>query len=184
VRAMFSFVALGAIFSQTFAQQGTPSPLVVVPAIDLQKYSGTWYEIARLPNRFQANCAGDVTATYMIDGDGYIVVNRCRNEKGEIVEATGRARRASPDGPSSQLEVRFAPAVLSFLPFVWGKYWVIDLSPDYQYAVVGEPKREYLWVLSRSSTLPDTTLRNILSRVEHQGYDLRDLIYTKHSGAQ
>ena len=184
MKFLFIVVALVFFSSRTSAQEKTPSPLETVPAVDLQRYSGTWYEIARLPNRFQANCAGDVTATYTIDGDGYVVVNRCRNVKGEIVEATGRARRAASDGPSSQLEVRFAPAVLSFLPFVWGKYWIIDLSPDYQYAVVGEPKREYLWILSRSSTLPDTTLKSILNRVEQQGYDLRELIFTKHTDPQ
>jgi apolipoprotein D and lipocalin family protein len=113
------------------AQEKTSKTLDVVPSVDILRYIGTWYEIARLPNRFQEKCAGDVTATYSILDNGEImVVNRCRHENGEITEAEGRARRASDDEPNTKLEVRFAPAFLSFLPFVWGDYWIIDLAPD------------------------------------------------------
>ncbi len=153
--------------------------LKVVPSIDVQKYSGRWFEIARLPNRFQSDCAGDVVATYTLDGNEFIVVNRCRKVNGEMIESTGRARRSSDDAPNSKLEVRFAPAFLSFLPFVWGKYWIIDLAPDYSYAVIGEPKREFLWILARTRTLPETTLHDILERITGQGYDIKNLIYTK-----
>ena len=109
------------------------------------------------------------------------VVNRCRNEDGEFTIAEGVARRASEDGSDSKLEVRFAPAFLSFLPFVWGDYWVIDLGADYNYAVVGEPNREYLWVLSRSPVMDDTLLAAILERARKQGYDTSKLIRTKHT---
>jgi apolipoprotein D and lipocalin family protein len=162
-------------------QGAAPAELTVVPSVDLQRYSGTWYEIARLPNRFQKECVGDVTATYTLDRDEYVVVNRCKNEDGEIVEATGRARRAFDEGPNSKLEVRFAPAFLSIFPFVWGKYWIIDLDADYRYAVVGEPTREYLWILARTRTLPETTLREILGRITRQGYSIKDLIFTKQT---
>jgi apolipoprotein D and lipocalin family protein len=156
--------------------------LDVVPAIELPRYAGTWYEIARLPNRFQKQCLGDVSAEYTLLDDGTIrVVNRCRNERGEIEAATGRARLASADGPNTKLKVRFAPAILSFLPQVWGDYWIIDLAPDYSYAVIGEPSRKYLWVLSRTTTLPDETLERVLENTRQQGYDLTGLIRTPHS---
>jgi apolipoprotein D and lipocalin family protein len=98
------------------AQDKSKQPLEVVPSVDLTRYCGTWYEIARLPNGFQKKCAGDVTATYTLLDDGKIkIVNKCRMEDGEITEAEGRAKRASDDEPNTKLKVRFAPAILSFL---------------------------------------------------------------------
>jgi apolipoprotein D and lipocalin family protein len=167
---------LGICTSRAPGQKGDLEDLRVVDSVDLQKYCGTWFEIARLPNWFQKNCGGDITATYTLDGDELIVVNRCRDEQGGISEAKGRARLASGDGPNSKLKVRFAPAILSFLPFVWGDYWILDLAPDYSYAVVGEPKRQYLWILARARSLPGETLQKILDRVNQQGYDLKELI--------
>jgi len=155
--------------------------LKVIPSVDLQRYKGTWYEIARLPNSFQNDCTGDVTATYSLDDDGIEVVNRCRKENGEVIEAKGRARRASEEELNTKLKVRFAPAFLSFLSFVWGDYWIIDLAPDYSYAVVGEPKRKYLWILSRTKKLEEATLSGILERIRHNGYDTDKLIMTKQS---
>jgi len=158
------------------------NPLRVVDSLDLSRYVGTWYEIARLPNKYQNNCTGDVSAKYTLLDDGSVkVVNRCLKENGEITEAEGRARRASSIGPNTKLEVRFAPAILSFLPLVWGDYWLIDLASDYSYAVVGEPKRRYLWVLARSKEMDEATLNNILAGVKDQGYDTATLIRTKHT---
>ena len=160
------------------AQDPAPREVLVVPSIDPLKYAGTWYEIARLPNRFEDDCIGDVTATYTVDGDEFIVVNRCRKENNEFVEAEGRARKAVQNGPNTKLKVRFAPAFLSFLPFVWGDYWIIDVAADYRYAVVGDPDRKYLWVLSRTKTLDEATLAGILERIRIQGYDPRALVMT------
>ena len=176
----YSILAL--LVAQNAMSQDKPTAeLNVVPSVDLQKYAGTWFEIARLPNSFQKNCAGDVTATYTLDGDGIEVVNRCRKENGETIEAKGRARLADKEGPNSKLEVRFAPAFLSWLPFVWGKYWIIDLATDYSYAVIGEPSRTYLWILSRTKTVDESTLNGILARIRQQGYDPAKLVMTKQS---
>jgi len=164
------------------AQEKAFKTLDVVPSVDMLRYIGTWYEIARLPNRFQEKCAGDVTATYSILDNGEImVVNRCRQENGEITEAEGRARRASDEGPNTKLKVRFAPAFLSLLPFVWGDYWIIDLAPDYSYAVVSEPERKYLWILARSQEMDEELFGEILGRVRSRGYDITSLIRTKHT---
>lgn len=157
-------------------------PLTVVPAVDLQRYMGTWYEVARLPNGFQKQCAGDVTANYTILDDGQIrVVNRCREADGTVSEAEGRAKKADPDGPDTKLKVRFAPAWLSFLPFVWGDYWIIVLAQDYSYVAVGDPGRKYLWILSRTPVLEEQTLQSVLTEVERKGYDLTGLIRTTNT---
>ncbi len=154
--------------------------LKVVPNVDLEKYSGTWFEIARLPNKFQNKCAGNVTATYKLLEDGKIsVINRCKKNDGSIIEAEGIAKLANKNGPNSKLKVRFAPAILSFLPFVWGDYWIIELSADYTYAVVGEPKRNYLWVLSRTPQIDEELYNNLLEKIKLHGYDVNKLVKTR-----
>lgn len=167
------------------AQASKPDEeLKVVPKVDLQRYMGTWYEAARLPNSFQTKCVGDITATYTLLDDGTIeVVNRCRKGDGSYSEAKGRAKQADDDGPNTKLKVRFAPAFLSFLPFVWGDYWIIDLAPDYSYAVIGEPDRKYLWVLSRTPSIDQVKLGQILEGVKKQGYDITKLIQTTNTGS-
>ncbi len=164
------------------AQEKSQQPLEVVPSVDLSRYAGTWYEIARLPFKYQSQCVGNVTATYVLLDDGTIkVVNRCRKQNREVDEAVGLAKLASDGGPNTKLKVRFAPAILSFLPFVWGDYWIIDLASDYSYAVVGEPNRKYLWVLSRTPVMGEITLQGILDRAKQKGYDLTSLIRTEQT---
>ncbi len=143
-------------------------PLPVVPALDLDRYVGRWHEIARYPNRFERACAREVTATYARNADGTIaVVNACVTDTGAVQRAEGQARVVAP----AKLKVRFAPAWLGFLPFVWGDYWVIDLAPDYSYSVVGDPSREYLWILARAPEMDEATYRRITGRLPALGYD-------------
>jgi apolipoprotein D and lipocalin family protein len=151
-----------------------------VASVDLDRYLGTWYEVARLPNRFQRSCARDVTATYAKRPDGRIdVVNRCRTEEGRTIEASGVARVV--DQSSARLKVRFAPAVLSFLSFVWGDYWVIGLADDYSWAVVGSPDRTYLWILARTP-VPDAGLFEAgWAAARDNGFDVDRLAKTIHT---
>jgi len=149
-----------------------------VPRVDLEKYAGEWFEVARFPNRFQTDCAGDVTARYVRRTDGRIdVTNRCRQADGSFKEAQGVARIVDA-ATSAKLEVRFAPALLSFLPFVWGDYWIIGLAPDYSWAVVGSPDRKYLWVLSRSKALATTSYDAAVATAKANGFDIARLVPT------
>ena len=147
--------------------------LEVVQYVDLERYLGTWYEIVRLPAWFEKNCTG-VTATYSMRKDGKIeVVNRCKKETldGSIKEAVGKAW-VKDKTSNAKLKVMF------FWPFA-GDYWIIDLDDkNYQYAVVGDPKRKYLWVLSRIPKMDETLLNSLLDRAKKQGYDLDKLIKT------
>jgi len=166
------------------APAGSSTEVRAVPSVDLNRYSGTWYEIARYPNRFQKSCEGDVTATYTIQPNERIeVLNRCRKADGSIESATGTGRLADKNGPASKLKVRFAPKFLSFLPFVWADYWIIDLADDYSYAVVGTPDHKYLWILSRTPTMAADTYQQICSHVGEMGYDPDKLVRTDQSGA-
>jgi apolipoprotein D and lipocalin family protein len=149
-------------------------PLTTVGTVDLPRYAGQWHEVARYPNRFQRQCIGDTTATYALRDDGKVsVVNRCRTRDGHD-EVGGVARRV--DGRTDRLQVSFLPAALRWLPIGWGDYWVIELAPDYRYAVVGEPSRQYLWVLSRSRTLSPEDRRAIEARLPAHGYDAARLV--------
>ena len=163
------------------AASAQSTPLRVVPELDLARYAGTWYEVARFPNSFQKKCLSDVTAEYKVRPDGRVdVTNRCRESGNEITEASGIARPVKGQ-PTSVLEVRFAPAFLSFLPMVWGDYQVIELDPDYQYAVVGTPDRKYLWVLSRTPKLETALYDRLMERARAQGFDVSKLVMTRHT---
>jgi apolipoprotein D and lipocalin family protein len=157
-------------------------PVRAVPSLDLSRYAGKWFEIARYPNRFQTRCARDVSAEYTLQADGRIrVVNSCRQGDGSMTRAEGVARLAKSGGPASQLKVRFAPAYLSFISAVWGDYWVIGLAPDYSYAVVGAPSREYLWILSRTPTLPPDVYEQAIAAAVANGFDPGRLVKTTQS---
>ena len=177
------FASMLAVLPMTAtANQSAADDVAAVASLDLERYAGQWYEIARLPNRFQRDCASDVTATYVLRDDGRIdVINRCKKADGEPMEATGIGRLSSEDEPASKLKVRVAPAFMSFLPFVWADYWVIDLAPDYSYAVVGHPNRDYLWVLSRTPTIDDQLYDEIARRFARQGYDAARMVRTRQS---
>ena len=150
----------------------------MVPNVDISRYAGTWYEVGRLPNRFQKQCAGDVVALYQPRPDGRVTVtNRCRTTAGGTDVATGIARRV--DGqPPSILEVRFAPAFLSFVPAVWGDYQIIALGEGYDYAVVGTPDRAFLWVLSRTPRMDPERYRRLLLEAKSQGFDVTKVVET------
>lgn len=161
------------------AQTGAPAaphePLQSIARLDVARYLGTWYEIAKYPNRFQRQCVADTEEQYRLSDDGQLdVVNRCRQANGETAEAVGRARQNGP-ADSPKLEVRFAPAWLSWLPMVWGNYWVIDLDPGYQLVAVSEPSREYLWILSRTPTVDAAAYQALLGRLREKGFELTRL---------
>lgn len=150
------------------------SPNAPVATLDLDRYSGTWHEVARLPMFFQRNCIKDTTATYTRQENGRVKVrNACREEDGGLIEVVGEARTTDVAGG---LEVRFAPAWLGWIPAVWADYWIIDLDPDYQWAVVGGPGKGALWVLYREPSIPADLLERLRQRAEARGYALSTLI--------
>ena len=159
------------------AQQS--QPLRVVDSVDLTRYTGRWYEAARLPNRFQNHCAGDVVVYYTQRDDGRIdVVNRCRTTAGKVDEARGVGRKAGDGKSNARLQVRFAPKILSFLSSVWGDYWIIGLGPEYTWAVVGTPNRQYLWILSRTPQMSATSYDRAVEIARGNGFDVSRLVKT------
>ncbi|MEJ2545696.1 MAG: lipocalin family protein, partial [Calditrichaceae bacterium] len=126
-------------------KQSTTEP-VTVNYVDLNRYVGVWYEIAKIPNRFQKQCVSNTTATYSMNEDGTIkVINRCLQDDGSEDEAIGEARVVDTTS-YAKLEVSFVSIFCVHL--FWGDYWIIGLDESYQYAIVGTPSRKYGWILS------------------------------------
>jgi apolipoprotein D and lipocalin family protein len=147
--------------------------LAVVGNVDLSRYAGRWYEIARLPNRFEKKCADSVTATYTLRSDGKVdVVNRCRKANGEYTTAKGKAKIVDKK-TNAKLKVTF------FWPF-YGDYWILDLGPNYEYAVVGAPNRDYLWILSRTPQLDEQLYQRLLRELATRGFATDRMIRTSH----
>ena len=151
--------------------------LETVSQVDLNRYVGTWYEIARLPNWFQDQCAANVTADYKRLDDGNIaVVNRCLDEKGMMDEAEGVARVVDKT-TNAKLEVSFV-SLFSWHLF-WGDYWILDLGDDYAYVVVGTPSRKYAWILSRGTSLTPAAWEQSRQVLMRAGYDPAALVMTR-----
>ena len=144
--------------------------------LDLARYVGQWHEIAHLPMFFQRRCVDDITATYTARPNGTLGVhNACRTQDGSMQASDGEAITV-PGGPAGALKVRFAPAWLSWLPWVWANYWVIEVDADYQWAVVGSPSRKYLWILSRQPQMNPQLLQNLKDRARQRGYPVDQLV--------
>ncbi len=167
----FLFMAI-----QLFGQSADTKEPQTVEKVALGKYIGKWFEIAKIPNRFQRNCAKNTTATYSMNENGTIkVINRCVEEDGEIDEAEGVAR-ITDTLSNAKLEVSFV-SFLGWRPF-WGAYWIIGLDENYQWAIVGHPERKYGWILSRTKSISKNTKSKIFSILKSQGYNTNEFEMT------
>ncbi|MFH1809549.1 MAG: lipocalin family protein [Pseudomonadota bacterium] len=171
------FVVAGALLATACAG---PTTISAVKDVDLERFDGTWYDVASFPQSFQDGCHC-TTATYTLRDNGEVgVLNRCRKGSvdGELSEATARAYLPDPDKPG-ELKVEF------LWPFA-ADYWVIDLgTPDvgeYTHAVVSEPGQQYLWILSRAPEMNRTTYDEILGWLVDQGFDTGRLQAVEHQG--
>jgi apolipoprotein D and lipocalin family protein len=166
------YLAIFIIFTPMIFSQQTE--LKTVKYVDLKKYVGLWYEVAKIPNRFQSQCVRETTARYRLKENGEIeVVNSCIDEKGQLDKTEGVARVVDKKS-NAKLEVSFF-SILGWRPF-WGDYWIIGLDENYQWAIVGTPSRKYGWVLARQPKLDDETLIKIFSILKEQGYNPKDFI--------
>jgi apolipoprotein D and lipocalin family protein len=171
-------MSLALLFTACNSPQEKNLPqLVTVKQVDLNKYIGLWFEVAKIPNSFQDQCDNGTTAEYKIDEDGDIIVtNSCYDKDGNLDVAEGLAKVVDKK-TNSKLEVSFV-SFLGIRPF-WGDYWIIGLDENYQWAVIGTPGRKYGWVLSRTPSLPESTLQEIFSILKSQNYNPEDFEMSK-----
>ena len=164
-----SLILICIMFLFTACSSKNP-PLQTVEKVDLERYLGTWYEIARYEHFFEKDCK-NVSANYSImDEETIKVINKCTKiQTNEKKEAMGRAYAI--DETNSKLKVSF------FRPF-YGDYWILDSDDDYKYAIIGTPTKEYLWILSREKTISDEVLNKLLEKISNMGFDKSKLIYT------
>ncbi|TVQ75603.1 MAG: hypothetical protein EA358_11425 [Flavobacteriales bacterium] len=158
--------------SLLFSCASNHPPLETVAYVDLEKYTGVWYDVASFPQRFQKGCHC-TSATYTLKEDYLEVFNQCKKiDKEQPSSVTGKAFVKNP-GVNSQLSVQF------FWPFR-GKYWIIGLDEDYQFAVVGEPSRKYLWILSRQAQPSEQDLQKWIQVAADKGFQVENLVRTVH----
>jgi apolipoprotein D and lipocalin family protein len=157
--------------------------LSTVASVDLSRYAGTWYEIARLPMWFQRHCV-DSKAIYSSRPDGLVGVhNECVTKSGGVEQADGVATVVDP-----KTNARFAVAFDNWFARLFGSsregnYWILDLDPEYRIAMVGTPDRRYLWILSRTPQLEDSTYQRLVERARQLGYPVSDLIKARRAAS-
>ena len=170
-----SLIILALVSNLIIAQKSEP---VTVNSVDLKKYEGLWYEIAKIPNRFQKQCISGTTAQYTLREDGRIdVVNSCLEADGSVDRAEGLARIVDKKS-NAKLEVSFF-SILGWRP-IWGDYWIIGLDEDYQWVIVGTPNRKYGWILSRTPQLDKVILDEAFQILKDQGYNPANFEMTMH----
>ena len=177
MRILIAGLALAGVLGLGHTGAPQDRSLATVPSVDLQRYMGRWYDIASFPQRFQKGCRC-TSADYEMTDKGYVrVLNACRKDgpEGKITTAKGKAFVVKGSG-NAKLRVQF------FWPFR-GDYWIIDLAEDYSYAVVGEKKREYLWILSRTPKIDEGLYQAIVGRCAEKGFDVSKLVRTDQSCA-
>ena len=168
---------LALLVAQAYAADVKP-----VEKIDLDRYLGTWVEIASIPQFFQRKCVRDTRATYRAGENALIrIENVCTRDDGTREKVEGRARRVDPDTPA-KLEVTFMELFGEYRFWVSGGYWVIALDGNYQWAVVGHPSRRFGWVLARDRRLSSVALAEIIGRIKSQGYDACEFVITPQTG--
>lgn len=148
--------------------------------VDLDRFVGSWFEIARLPERGDKDCVSDARATYARTDDGLRLLSLCRRENGTIRRSTGRAKLAD-DATQARFKISYSHSALDALPFVWSDYTIIDVADDYSTAIIGASDRKHLWLLSRKPTVGDTAHQDFLNKARAQGFDTSALIYTRHT---
>jgi len=157
------------------------SPVTAIPSLDLNRYLGKWYEICRLPLKWEDEAATDVTARYSLESGGTVRVdNRCFDAEEKPTQAIGEAMPVNEG--KSQLKVSFLPEGLRWVPFTKGDYWILKLDPDYRLSLVGTPDRKHLWLLAREPHVDEAEKETYFAEARRQGFDLSRLIMPRHTG--
>lgn len=157
--------------------------VVAIPHLDLSRYLGKWFEICRLPLKWEDETATDITARYALtDASKIEVDNRCFNAEGTPTRAVGEATPVN--NSNSKLKVTFLPKFVRWVPFTDGDYWVLKLDPEYTVSLVGTPDHKYLWVLARLPEVQAETIQEYFDEARRQGFDLTGLIWCRHTGRE
>lgn len=170
LKMKYKFPLFGLIGILLFSCKPNQSLQTIDRKVDLTRYAGKWYEIAKLPNSFQKNC-DCATAQYSLKDNGQIeVLNTCIKPDGSIKDITGKAKSVSDS--NDKLKV-------SFFPLIWGDYQILDLDENYQTVLVGEPGRKYLWILARTENISNTEYNRLISKAKSLGFPTENVVKSK-----
>ncbi|MEM7179263.1 MAG: lipocalin family protein [Pseudomonadota bacterium] len=176
--AVLALTLVVAACSSSPSYRDASVPMTTAGPVDLARYQGAWFEIARYPNRFEEGCEG-VTAEYTLLDDGTVrVVNTCREGAPDGPASSAEGIATSTNADNDRLKVSFVP----WLPFAAGDYWILGLTPDYSVAVIGEPSGKFGWILARAPKLDPAALAEAEAVLTRNGYDLGGLTYTRQMG--
>ena len=170
-----SLIAFGLQLARRRRGAAVDAALRTAPHVDIRRYAGTWYEIARLPEPHEAACRDQPRITYTPRGSVVEVLHRCRGPHGEEQRVRGIAR-VDPRSGNAKLSVSYAPPLLQWLPMLWAEHWVLYVDPDYSVALVGSPARDRLWLLARRPTLEPAALRAVVDVARVQGFPTDQLL--------
>lgn len=163
-----------------FMAKNARKDLASAAHVDLDRFVGSWHEIARLPGNLDRECVSDTRATYARTDNGLRLLSLCRRDNGSIKRSTGHARLAD-DATQARFKISYSPASLDFLPFVWSDYTIIDVADDYSTAIIGTADRKSLWLLARHPSVDDAERKEFLNKARAQGFDTTALLYTRHT---
>ena len=169
-----TLVSVGLPLAQRLLAGPAHAPLATMPQVDLARYAGTWYELARLPTAFEAGCDDPPSAHYTLRGDGLQVRHQCRHN-GSQRRAFG-VTRVMADSGNARLKVTFWPHWLRWLPFAWIDHWILYVDDAYRVAVVGSPDRRHLWLLSRQTHMHGTQLDDLIRLAAERGFAVERLM--------
>ncbi len=150
--------------------------------VDLDRFVGSWFEVARLPDRQDKDCVSDARVTYARTDNGLRLLSLCRRDNGTIRRSTGRAKLAD-DATQARFKISYSHSALDALPFVWSDYTIIDVADDYSTAIVGAADRKHLWFLARQPAVADPAHQDFMNKARAQGFDTSALVYTRHTSA-
>lgn len=173
-----ALAAIGLPLLERVAAEPKHPPLSTAAPVDLGRWMGTWYEVARLPAPFEGACRGQPSASYALQGGTVRVENRCRAANGREEVSVGEARIV-PSGGNAQLEVSLWPRWLRVLPMAWADYWIVHVDDDYRAAVVGHPSRRFCWLLSRTPHLGAEARARLVGIAAAQGFDVQRLRFVQ-----
>lgn len=174
-----AITAVSAIVAAVVAKNAKKA-LASAAHVDLDRFVGSWFEIARLPDSQDKECVSDARATYARTDDGLRLLSLCRRADGSIRRSTGRAKLAD-DATQSRFKISYSSSALDVLPFFWSDYTIIDVADDYSTAIVGAADRKHLWLLARQPTVDDAARQDFLNKARAQGFDTSALVYTQHT---
>lgn len=178
IRLILKFALVFLCLEIASANSTNGNPVHTVPFVDIVRYSGKWFEIASIPNRFQKECARGTMAEYaLVENHRIAVTNSCIRENGTLDRAQGIARIENPES-NAELKVSFFR--LFGVNFFWGDYWIMGLDPDYRYAFIGTPDRKYGWLIARAPELDTASMDKLWGLVKSQGYSPDKFVFTQH----